>query len=68
MAIVACDVILNTDACKSPPGIEGIGGVRATCFACGQHACTSCSTIRTYLGCGRKRICNDCIEQWGLDR
>jgi hypothetical protein len=58
---VTCDVILNTKACVAPPGSRETS-IRSVCFACGKHACTSCSKIRDYLTYGKRRICNDCIE------
>lgn len=62
MAGVTCNVILNVQECKAPPASEVVGGIRATCFSCGQHTCTACSTVRPYLHYGKKRICNDCAE------
>ena len=67
MSVNTCKEVYDND-CKSPANMEPLEPCRATCFACGEHVCTSrgCSRVLTYLGYGRKRLCLSCAEMNGL--
>ena len=63
-----CEVGLNTQDCEAPIASrddEGEpGALRTRCRACGQPACKSCSTVQTYAGRRRTRVCNDCVGHY----
>lgn len=73
VSIRTCEV--SGEDCTAPAGyqIGGPGGpivenefnsTRATCFACGLPVCTSCSRRRSWFKYGRRRVCEDCEEQF----
>jgi hypothetical protein len=62
LAHTPCSVVWD-NACTAPA--NGDASTRAACFACGEPACTACSTVVTWYGYGRRRIGFDCLEQHG---
>ena len=59
--VPTCSVVnenCTSPANQEPPKVPA----RGVCFACGQPVCARCSRRISYLHYGRKRICDNCIE------
>jgi hypothetical protein len=54
-----CNVLLNSHDCTHT--------TRATCFACGNDACTGCSKRMNWHRHQRVRVCADCQEEQRKD-
>ena len=53
--------------CTSPANLFPPVRAGGHCFACGQAVCTECSSIRSYYGYGRVRLCNNCQVDYDGD-
>lgn len=54
-----CDVVETN--CQAPPAL--FTSTRGTCYRCGNPVCLNCSKRIVYLRFGRRRICNNCVEE-----
>ena len=56
--------VVEDNNCKSPANLEKVRPAKGTCFACGLPVCSNCSVVIKYFDYGRKRICNNCIDDY----
>jgi len=58
-AIRPCNVA--NDDCTAPANLQA-ANTRATCFACGHPVCTRCSRRIDWYDHGRRRVCDNCVD------
>jgi len=60
--------VVDDNECECPANIQNLLikeiNLRTKCFACGLFVCKKCSKIIKWYHFGRRRICNNCMDEF----
>lgn len=57
----SCNAV-TSDHCEAPPAFAD-SYTKGTCFGCGMPVCSRCSSRVKWYRYGRRRICDNCLEE-----